>query len=206
MSGTALRGAAAGTPPAAVQVQALLALRWQMVRRPRTRAAGLLAAAVLLAVLGLCLSLAGHLDEPVLETAAALAPQVYGGFALLAVAAPLTSAGGSDVVPPEQLVAFPVRPSTQFLGGLLLAPLNLVWVVQLLVLATVTGCLTVGGRLLPGLLTTAAYVAAATALGQAVAWGVTGLRTSRGGRALLVGAGAVLLLLGVLLVRDGGRA
>ena len=206
MSRVTLRPAGAGAPPAAVQVQALLALRWQMVRRPRTRAAGLLGAAVLLVLLGLCLTLAGHLDEPVLETAAALAPQVYGGFALLAVAAPLTSAGGSDVVPPAQLVAFPVRPSTQFLGGLLLAPLNLVWVVQLLVLATVTGCLTVGGRLLPGLLTTATYVAAATALGQAVAWGVAGLRTSRSGRALLVGAGGLLLLLGVLLVRDGGRA
>ena len=175
--------ASASSP--AVQVHALLALRWQMVRRPRTRVAGLLGAAVLLALLGLCLSLGGLLDEAVLETVAALAPQVFSGFALLAVAAPLTSAGGSDVVPPEQLVAFPVRSSTHFLGGLLLAPLNLVWVVQLLVLATVTGCLTVGGRLLPGLATTVVYVAAVTAGGQALAWGVAGLRTSRAGRTVL---------------------
>ncbi len=196
----------ARTPGAGPQVRALLALRWQMVRRPRTRVAGLLGSTALLALLGLCLSLGGQLDTPVLETVAALSPQVYSGFALLAVAAPLTSAGGSDVVPPEQLVAFPVRPSTHFLGGLLLAPLNLVWVVQLLVLAAVTGCLTAGGSLLPGLVTTALYVAAATAVGQALAWGVAGLRTSRAGRAVLAAGAAALLLAGVLLVQAAGAA
>jgi len=192
-------------PSAATQVRALLALRWQLVRRRRSRVAAAAALPALLVLLGLCLQAGGRLDPPVVETVAALAPQAYAGFALLALVAPLTAAGGSDVVPADQLVAFPVRPSTQFLGGLLLAPLNLVWVVQLLVVALVTGCLTVGGRLLPGLVTAAVYVAAATGLGQAVGWAVSGLRTSRAGR-LALGGGAVALVLAAVLLARAGRA
>ena len=81
---------------------------------------------------------------------------------MLALLAPLATGGGHDVVPPDQLVALPVRPATQFLGGLVLAPFDLVWIVQLLGLTALTSCLTLGGSLERGAATTAAYVLAIT--------------------------------------------
>ena len=143
------------------------------------------------------------LDEPTLATAIELAPSAYLGFGALAVVAPLTAGGGGEVVPPDQLVAFPVRPATQFFGGLLLAPINLVWVIQLLVLAALTSYLTIGGSLGRGALTTAAYVAGLTVLGQALAWFVVGLRRTRAGRRLVTGIGVALLLSAVVVIRSG---
>ena len=188
---------------AVVQLHALMALRWQMARAPGLRFAmvlGVLAAGWLLSVL---LGSADALDQPTLATAVELAPAAYLGFGALALIAPLTAGGGNEVVPPDQLVPYPVRPSTQFFGGLLLAPVNLVWVVQLLVLAALTAYLTIGGSLVRGGVTTAAYVTAITVLGQAVAWVVVGLRQTQRGRRLVAAAGIGLLAAAVLVVRTG---
>ena len=194
----------AGAPPGAVrQVRALLALRWQMSREPGVRLGVVLAALVAGWLLQLVLRTGEALDPVTLATALELAPAAYLGFGALAVAAPLTAGGGNEVVPPDQLVAHPVRPATQFLGGLLLAPLNLVWVVQLLGLAAVTSCLTLDGSLLRGGLTTLAYVAAVTVLGQAAAWSVVGLVRTRAGRLGVAATGAVLLAALVALVHGG---
>lgn len=188
---------------ALAQLRALLVLRWQMTRTPGLRLGIVLAVLVLLWLLTLVLGSAGELDAPTLATAIELAPAAYLGFGVLAVVAPLTAGGGNEVVPPDQLTPFPVRPSTQFFGGLVLAPLNLVWVVQLLVLAALTAYLTLGGSLLRGGLTTAAYVAGLTVLGQALAWGVVGARQTQRGRRVVGGAGIALLLTAVLVVRAG---
>jgi len=107
------------------------------------------------------------------------------------------------VVPPDQLVAFPMRPATQFFGGLLLAPANLVWVLQLLVLAAMTAYLTIGGSLLRGGLTSLAYVLGLTVLGQALAWLVVGLRQTRRGRRVVAVVGFALLVTAVVVVRLG---
>jgi len=192
---------------AGAQLRALLALRWQMTRAPGVRLVLCLAGLAVLWLLALCLRSAGALEPAALETAAALAPEAFLGFGVLALVAPLTAGGGSEVVPAEQLAAFPVRPQAQFLGGLLLAPLNLVWVVQLLVLAVETSCLTLGGSLTAGVLTTAAYVAFATLLGQTVAWTVVGMRRTLAGRRAVIALAAALALGVLLVVRAGlGRA
>src|SRR4051794_23880624 len=81
---------------------------------------------------------APSLTRPALFAAVHLAPAAFLGFAALALIAPLAAGGGNELVPASQLVAFPVRPRTQFLAGLMLAPINLVWVVQMLVLAAET--------------------------------------------------------------------
>ena len=185
------------------QVGALLALRWQMTRAPGVRIGLVAGAALLLWLLILAVGSAGSLDAPALETAVELAPSAFLGFGLLALVAPLTAGGGAEVVPSDQLVAYPVRPSTAFFGGLLLAPVNLVWVVQLLALAAMTAFLTVEGALLPGVVTAGSYVLALTVLGQAVAWFVVGLRQTRRGRRAVAGAGAGLLLTCVLVVQAG---
>jgi hypothetical protein len=188
---------------ALAQLRALLVLRWQMARTPGLRVGIVLGALVLLWLLTLVVGSADALDGPTLATAIELAPAAYLGFGVLAVVAPLAAGGGNEVVPPDQLTPFPVRPGTQFFGGLVLAPLNLVWVVQLLVLAALTAYLTLDGSLLRGGLTTAAYVAGLTVLGQALAWGVVGARQTQPGRRLVGGAGIALLLGAVLVVRAG---
>ena len=180
------------------QLAALLALRWQMARAPGVRAGLALGTVVLLWLLALALRAGPSVDVAVLGTAIEVAPAAFAGFGVLTLLAPLATGGGQDVVPPEQLVALPVRPATSFLGGLVLAPLDLVWIVQLLGLTALTSCLTLGGSLERGAATTAAYVLATTVLGQALAWVLAGLRRT-GPRAVAVGtavataAGAALL-------------
>ena len=185
------------------QLSALLVLRWQMARSPGTRAGVVVGVALVLELLVLVLRSGGHVDTVTLATAIELAPAAYLGFAVLAVLAPLAAGGGHDVVPPDQLTPFPVRPATQFLGGLLLAPLNLVWLVQLLGLAALTAWLSLDGPLLLGAVTTAAYVAATTVLGQDLAWLVAGLRATRRGRRGVVLAGTALAVGAVVLVHAG---
>jgi len=191
------------TAPATTQLRALLRLRAQMVRTPGLRLTCWLAGTGVLWLLAVCLRLAPRLPPEVLDTVVTLAPEAFLGFAVLALVAPLTAGGGLEVVPPDQLVAFPVRPSTHYLGGLVLAPVNLVWVLQLLVLAVETGCLTLGGSLPRGALTTVAYVVCVTAAGQSAAWGVAGLRRSRRGRRVVAVAGPSALVAVVVVVQAG---
>ena len=189
---------------ARTQLRALLSLRWSMTRAPGVRAALVLSGLGVL-YLGVNAARSGpYLDPVALASAIELAPMAFLGFAVLAVIAPLTAGGGSQVVPSDQLVAFPVRPTTQFLGGLVMAPLNVVWALQLLALTALTSYLVDGGNPLRGALTSLSYVLLATAFGQALAWWVAGLRQTRGGRVLVrtafvasIAAVAVVVKLGV---------
>ncbi|MEX2289772.1 MAG: hypothetical protein WD794_05525 [Mycobacteriales bacterium] len=185
------------------QLQALLVLRWQMSRSPGLRVGIVLAALVVGWLVILVAGSGDALDPAALATAVELAPVAYLGFGALAVIAPLTAGGGNEVVPPDQLVALPVRPATQFLGGLLLAPLNLVWVIQLLVLVALTSYLTLDGSALRGGVTTGAYVAGLTVAGQTLAWLVVGLRHTQAGRRVVGGLGITLLGTAVLVIRTG---
>lgn len=190
---------------ATTQLWALLRLRWELLRSAALRV-GLVATFLFLGWLGrLAVSSGEVLDDATVNTAIRLAPAAFLGFGVLAVISPLTSGGGNEIVPPDQLVAYPVRPRTQFLGGLVLTPLNLVWVVQLLGLTAMTSCLTLSTSLPLGALTSAAFVGCLTVLGQAVAWLVVGLRQTRTGRRAVGTAGAFLLL-GVVFTVHGGQS
>jgi len=196
----------AGAPSATRQLASLLGLRWRLLRGAGQRI-GLVASAGFVGWLGwLVLHSGPDLDAPTLATAIELAPLAYLGFGVLAVVAPLTSGGGNEIVPPDQLVAYPVRPTTHFLGGLLLAPLNLVWLVQLLALTAMTAYLTLDASLPRGALTTVAYVGCVTVLGQALAWLVVGLRQTRRGRRVVFAAGGGLLVAAVVTVQSGHGA
>lgn len=185
------------------QLGALLSLRWRMIRSRRVRwvirGAGLL----LLYLLVVVARSSGVLERAALETAVKLAPQAFLGFGVLAVIAPLTAGGGNELFPADQLVAYPVRARTQFVGGLLLAPVNLVWVLQIFALVAETAFLTRGGDAWLGAATTTLFVAALTVLGQALAWTVVGLRQTRNGRRLVGSLGAAVLVTGFLVVRSG---
>lgn len=191
------------TPGSATQLRALFGLRWQMVRSDGVRAAAILVAVGIGLLMLLVARGASAIDPVQVATAVELAPQAFLGFGVLALIAPLTAGGGNDVVPSDQLVAFPVRPRTQFVGGLVLAPVNLVWVLQILALIAETAFLTNGGNVVLGAMTTAVYALAITALGQAMAWGIVGLRQSRRGRQAVALTGAALLLATVAVIRSG---
>ncbi|MCW2608449.1 MAG: hypothetical protein JWO60_3142, partial [Frankiales bacterium] len=191
------------TTPTAPQLRALFGLRWQMLRGLRARTGLLVVVLVVALLLVAAARSAGSLTGPALMTAIELAPQAFLGFGVLAMIAPLTAGGGNEIVPPDQLVAYPVRPSTQFVGGLVLAPVNLVWAVQLTVLVALTGFLSRGGDVLLASVTTATYVTAMTVLGQALAWTVVGLRQTRAGRRAVGAAGLLLVVTLITVVRTG---
>jgi hypothetical protein len=188
---------------AVAQLRALAWLRWQMVRSPGTRFAMCLTPLLLIWLVQLAVHSGTSLTQPAFAAALALAPSAFLGFGVLAVIAPLTAGGGNEIVPSSQLVVFPVRPRTYFLGGLLLAPVNLVWVAQLLVLAAETSYLTRGGNSIAGGITTTTFVVSLTIAGQAIAWTVVGLRQTRTGRRLVAGFSAALLVTAVVVIRGG---
>ncbi|HEY0869562.1 MAG TPA: hypothetical protein VGD55_04130, partial [Acidothermaceae bacterium] len=116
------------------QLPALVRLRWQMVRAERVRI-GLLVLAAFVPGLLCAAVIAGQLLPRTRSfDVTVLAPTAFLGFAVLALVAPLASGGGNQLFPPEQLVAFPIRPSTHFLESILVAPLNLAWMSQFLLL------------------------------------------------------------------------
>lgn len=184
------------------QLRALVGLRWRMVRSRRSRR-GLLA---LLGVLLLLLAQGVVVGQSLppgkrLFDLLLLAPTLFVVFLALTVVAPLVAGGGNELYPEDQLVAFPIQARTLFAGSVLMAPLNLAWAMQLVVLVTATAAVSERG---PGVLlaelTTLAYVVAATVIGQALAWTVVGLRQHARGRkathalvvVLVAGAGWVL--------------
>jgi hypothetical protein len=185
------------------QLTALMALRWQMLRSPSAKVALLLTALGLLWLLSLVARSGPLLEEAALVTAFELAPAAYLGFGVLALIAPLTAGGGIHVVPPDQLVAYPVRAGTHFLGGLLLAPVNLVWAVQLLALVALTSYLTLGGHIALGGVTTLAYVVCLTVVGQALAWVVVGARQSQVGRRVVGMLTTAVVLSAVVVLQVG---
>jgi hypothetical protein len=186
---------------AARQLLALLALRWSMVRSTSAKLGLLLLLGSLAVLLEAVVHAVPFFDEALLITAAEVAPEAFVGFAALAMIAPLTAGGSSHLVPPDDLVAFPVRPATHFLSGLLLAPANLVWVLQLLGLAGLTAALSAGGAVLPGLLTAVAFVLVVTVAGQCVAWLFLGLRQTRWGRRIIFVTAAAAVVAVVLAAR-----
>lgn len=189
------------------QLGALVALRWRMVRAPRVRR-GLLLLAAVLPLLLLMAVVAGQAFPAGerLTNLLLLAPTVFVLFAALALAAPLVAGGGNELFPEDQLVAYPIRPRTVFESGLLVAPLNLAWAAQVVLMFGLIAAISVRGpTVIFSVLTTSAYVALVTVAGQAVAWAVVGMRQRQRGRTasrLLAG----MLALGVLAVMATGTS
>ena len=137
----------------------------------------------------------------------ALYPSMCLGFLVLACFSAIASAGGREVVPRDQAVAFPVSTTTDHLGALLLAPLNIAWLIQAWMLLGVMSYALGPGQLpayeLPSLL----WVLFATAVAQVVGWLSEGVRRGQHGIAvfravvLTLGAVAVLLVVTGLLAR-----
>lgn len=110
-----------------------------------------------------------------------LMPTAFAGFQLLALASAVASGGGRELVPRDQLIAYPVSPTTDHLGALLLAPLNIAWLLQCWLLLGSASFAVGSGRFAPLVIGVFLWVLAATAIGQVVAWSIEGVRRTAHG-------------------------
>jgi hypothetical protein len=184
------------------QLRPLMRLRWQMVRSPVRKAMVVtgLAIMVLLVTFMVVVTVRAvpSLDLPVdLATQALLVyPAALLLFMVVAVVAPFLAGGAIELFPPSQLVAYPISARTRFAASLLLMPLNLTWLLQVVLL---TFLVAVGGsgtdRLWTLAAVTVAFMLTATVLGQALAWAGTAVRQTRTGRWLTNAAALALVVL-----------
>ena len=119
----------------------------------------------------------------------ALLPSATLGFLLLAIFTAIASAGGREVVPRDQAVAFPVSTTTDHLGALVLAPLNIAWIMQAWMLLGMMSYALGPEHLWAYELPVLLWILAATALAQAVGWLAEGVRRGPHGIAVVPRAG-----------------
>jgi hypothetical protein len=191
---TATAGLVRVPPPGTLgQVRAVLAMRSAAIRGSRRRQVtvalvAIPAVAVLAAVAGTGLPAEGG------ENVLILLPALWLGFGVTTTVAAATG-GGRVLLPPHQRAPFPVSPAADHLGTLLLAPLNIAWLVQGVGLV-LAGSWSAGPRLgvvLAIQAVTAAWIVTVTVAGQAVGELVELVRTTRRGSWYLRGFLAALV-------------
>jgi hypothetical protein len=131
----------------------------------------------------------------------ALLPSLYLGFAALAVVAAISSGGGREVVPREQAVAFPVSAVTEHYGALLLAPLNVAWLIQAWTLLGSTAYVLGPANVLAAVVPVLLWIVFGTGVGQLVGWAFEGIRRGPAGALvsrLIAGAAAATIAVLVL--------
>jgi hypothetical protein len=192
--------ASSGVAGTTTQVAALVRLTWARGRGRRIAlAAGLVVAVWLVVLVGAVLAPR--------EAARQLFVLLPTAWLALAVSISLTAATGGSrgLAPREQLVTFPVRPAAEYLGSLLLAPVNLSWLLQSLTLLAATAwILGPTPRLVPALALTTGWLVTATVGAQAVGWLVELTRTSVAATWLLRILWAELAI-GAALLTSSGR-
>ncbi len=136
---------------------------------------------------------------------AVLLPTLMAGLLVLSIVSAMASGGGRELVSREQGVAFPVSPATDHLGALVLAPLNIGWLIQAwLLLGAGAYAFGLTTSLVTMQVVTLLWLGVATATGQLVAWTVELVRRRPHGvlaiRILLTG-----LVTAFLIVQLTGR-
>lgn len=132
-----------------------------------------------------------------------LLPTAYGAFLLTTIFAIVGSGGGRELLPRDQAVAFPVSPTTDHLGALLLAPLNIAWLLQSWSLLGVTAYGFGRNGLWTAQVTLMLWLLTATAIGQALSWVVEWVRRGPAGTPIVRGLGLLVGLLAATLMLKG---
>ncbi|GIM63294.1 hypothetical protein Pve01_80120 [Planomonospora venezuelensis] len=187
---------------AARDTRHLMRFRARTVRRRGAALLGLAVVVVLTAVFAVAPSrvdLRAVESAPLERALAALESNLgaaFAGFLLLAIGAAMGSGGGRELLSRSEASVHPISPVTEHLGALVLAPVNLAWLVQAWGLLAITALVAPAERLPGAQLVVLVWVLAATALGQAAGWAVEGVRrTARGVLVVRLTAGAVVVLL-----------
>lgn len=132
-----------------------------------------------------------------------LLPSAYFGVLVISIISAAASGGGRELLPRDQGVAYPVSPATDHLGALMMAPLNIAWLMQSWVVLAATSYVVGPKALAAAQVPVLLWLFVATALAQAVSWGAEWVR--RGPAGAWVVRGSVVVLVGVttaLIVTD----
>ena len=120
-------------------------------------------------------------------------PTIMAGFLVLVLLGAVASGGGRELIAREQAVPFPLSPTTDHLGALLLAPLNIAWLLQCWGLLGATSFALGPGKLWAAEIGMLLWVFVATAISQVVAWTAEAIRRRPHG---IVVVRAVMVLVG----------
>lgn len=123
-----------------------------------------------------------------------LLPSVYLGVLLISIFSAASTGGGRELLAREQAVAFPVNPTTDHLGALVMAPLNIAWLLQSWVVLGATAYAAGPSNLWATQLPVVLWLVAATALAQLGAWLVEWMRRGPHGAWVVRGLLAVVVL------------
>jgi hypothetical protein len=187
------------------ELAALARLRWRMLRRRSARTVLLVASSVI--VLGLAVALVASAAAPAgadRATATVLVILAVLAFPVVTMITAASAAGGQELLPRAQAVAFPLHAQTIFASTVLLAPLTLVWTLQVLFL--LLGTAYVARQGVAGAATVAlmgCYVATASVLAYTAAWTWVGIRQTRRGRRITTALGLAVVVPAVLAWRSG---
>ena len=186
---------------AARDVRHLLGFRLAVLRG-RSRRAVPIALGLLLLITAVCCVLPAYLPEygVTRRDALLLLPTAYISVLVISLVSAAASGGGRELLPREQGVAFPVSPTTDHFGALLMAPLNIAWLLQGWTVLGLTAYAIGPRTTLPlALLPVFFWLFAGTAMAQSMAWAVEWVRRGPVGsglvRAVGVLAGSVLAAL-----------
>jgi len=128
-----------------------------------------------------------------------LLPLALTGFLLMAAGASVGTGGGRELVAREQAYPFPISPATDHFGALLMAPLNIAWLLQVWTLLGVTGYVAGPVGVVSAWPLVLLWALLATALGQVAGWAMEVVRRGPAGvlasRAILAATGLVALTL-----------
>ncbi len=167
--------------------------------RRRMRTAGVIVLLLTVAAMVGPAYLGGSLPRERGAQLLALLPSMCLGFFVLAIFTAVASAGGREILPREQAVAFPVSTTTDHLGALMLAPLNIAWIAQAWTMLGITSYAVGPDRVWAYELPILLWVLAATAIAQVIGWVAEGVRRGSHGIATLR-AGTTLLALGAIVL------
>ncbi|MGC4109991.1 MAG: hypothetical protein QM747_06125 [Nocardioides sp.] len=128
-----------------------------------------------------------------------LLPSAWAGILVLNMASGIASGGGRELISREEAAPYPISPTTDHLGALLLAPLNIAWMIQAWILLGSVSYSMPGDRVVGTEILTLLWLVFSTSAGQVVAWSVEAVRRGPHGiaitRSLLVllaaGAGTI---------------
>jgi hypothetical protein len=132
-----------------------------------------------------------------------LIPTFMAGILILNMASAIASGGGRELISRDEAGPFPISPTTDHLGALVLAPLNIAWMIQAWVLLGAVAYSVTPEKVVQAQVGTLLWIAMATAIGQVIAWsmeavrrGPAGIAISRGLLAAVAAAAGLIQLTG----------
>ena len=175
----------AAHPGPAASLALLLGLRARGLRTP-ARIAVVIGVALLVAVTVVSVALPSQmaLAPELVDAMRRYLPVGFLAFVVTTATAVLFGGGGREALPAEQVVAYPVGPTTDHLAGLVLAPLNLAWLLQAWTLLASVAVLTRGAHTWAAVLPVVLWLVAVTVAVQWLSWMVEYVR--RGPRGELI--------------------